>query len=70
MRHSGINDKCVCSSSQKASRKEIKRSRFMWVDSIKFDSREVGLRVWTGLDELRIGSTGRLVNIVINLQVS
>jgi hypothetical protein len=31
------------------------RPRYMWVDNIKMDLREIGLVVWTGLIWLRIG---------------
>jgi hypothetical protein len=42
--------------------------RLMWVDNIKMDLTEDGV-VWTGSIWLRIGTSGGLVNTVMNLRI-
>jgi hypothetical protein len=52
-------------------RRRLGRPRRRWVDNIKIDLREIewdGM-VWTGSICLRTGTSGALVNTVINLRV-
>jgi hypothetical protein len=42
-------------------RRPIGRPRHRWEDNIKTGFREIGLRIWTGLTWLRIGTSGRLL---------
>ena len=40
-------------------KRPLGRRRHRWEDNIKMDLQEVGYRVWTGLNWLRIGTDGR-----------
>jgi hypothetical protein len=51
-------------------KRPLGRPRRRWEDGISMDLREIGLRVWIGLDWLRTGTGGRaVVGAVMNLRV-
>jgi hypothetical protein len=49
-------------------KRQLGRPRYMWVNSTKLDLRQNGM-VWIGWIWLRIGTSGALVNMVMNLWV-
>jgi hypothetical protein len=55
-------DRCILNVDWKLERKtSVGRTRFKWEDNIKINLKDRGLRIWSGFDLLRTGSSGMLL---------